>query len=290
MNNSEIQFVFFGGEPLAVPTLNALKAADLLPKLIVCNPDRKAGRGQQLTPPPAKVWAHQHGISVYQPKKIQKSDSTLQALCAGTLDIFVVVAYNKILPAWLINAPKFGTVNVHPSLLPALRGASPIRSAILRNEPHHVGVSIMQMDEEMDHGPLLAQQKLEIDLTAWPVPGPILDDTLAEFGGELLATVLPEYISGKRQPQEQEHEHATYCGRLHKDMAELTINPNELPTGKAAWEALLTIKGFMGIGNAWFIHESIRYKITNAHLKGERLVIDTVIPAGKKETDFSSLF
>src|SRR6056297_3534059 len=171
-----LRSAFFGGEPLGAPTLQTLIDAGYVPELVVCNPDRPAGRGRVLTPPPVKVLAETHNISVWQPTTITPEAPELQ----GDWDVFVVVAYNKILPQWLIELPKHKTINVHPSLLPKLRGASPIRSAILRDEPEAVGVSIMQMDSEMDHGPILAQEPHPIDPADWPPAGPVLDQQLIE--------------------------------------------------------------------------------------------------------------
>lgn len=314
---NDLTFVFFGGEPLGVPTLKELKQSGLLPSLIVCNPDRPAGRGHTLTPPPVKVWAQANDIPVWQPESIPK-DRPTDLLSKNEIvqsiglfhstpppeqnavlesmnrllqaDLFVVVAYNKILPQWLIELPTYNTINVHPSLLPKLRGASPIRSAIIRNTPADIGVSIMLMDKAMDHGPLLAQQPMSIAPQAWPINGLELDTALAHQGGALLADTIPKYLAGSITPTEQAHEEATYCSRLDKSMAELTLDPYSLPTGEPAHEAYRTICAFAGIGNAWFMHEDVRYKITNAHLAGERLVIDSVIPAGKPENAFDRLF
>ena len=289
MTKETIDFIFFGGEPLGMPTLEELKTEGLLPRLIVCNPDRPAGRGQQLQVPPVKQWAEAHGIPVWQPTDLKNKDIVVQAI--GLVPtVFVVVAYNKILPEWLVQLPKHGTVNVHPSLLPKLRGASPIRSAILRNEPEHIGVTIMQMDAKMDHGPILKQQAMPIANEHWPVSGPELDEALARQGAALLADTLPRYVAGEIAPTEQAHDAATYCGRLDKSMAELVIDPLNLPTNEAAEQALLVIEAFKGIGNAWFIYEDTRYKVISAHITNQQLVIDTIIPAGKKETFFTHVF
>jgi methionyl-tRNA formyltransferase len=280
------RIAYFGGEPLGAPTLQALIKAGYRPDLVVCNLDRPAGRGQQLTPPAVKVLAGTHEIPVWQPETLEPNAAEL----AGAWDLFIVVAYNKILPQWLIELPKHQTINVHPSLLPTLRGASPIRSAILRNEPSSVGVTIMQMDSQMDHGPILAQAAHPIDPSDWPPTGPDLDQQLIEHGAQLLIETVPRYLAGEIIPCEQDHDAATYCGRLSKDMAELTIDPHHLPKGEAAHEAYRTIQAFAGVGDAWFTHDGTRYKIKTAHLEGEQLVIDTVVPAGKPATTFTSLF
>ncbi len=281
-----LRIAYFGGEPLGAPILTALIKAKHRPELVVCNPDRPAGRGRKLTPPPTKMLASEHAIPVWQPTTLIPSPEELQ----GDWDLFVVVAYNKILPAWLINIPKYKTINVHPSLLPKLRGASPVRSAILKNQKDAVGVTIMQMDAEMDHGPILAQAPVLIPMKDWPPTGPELDRILIEKGSELLIQTIPDYIKGYIEPITQDHTAATYCGRLSKNMAELKLDPYKLPTGEAAHETYRTIQAFIGIGYAWFMHNGVRYKITNAHLEGERLVVDTIVPANKKELAFGQVF
>ena len=287
---STYRIAYFGGEPLGAPILQSLIEAGYNPELIVCNPDRPAGRGRKLTPPPVKVVATEHNLSLWQPEDIPTDLETVEARpLHSDWDLFIVVAYNKILPDWLITLPKHGTINVHPSLLPKLRGASPIRSAILQNEPEHVGVSIMQMDSQMDHGPILAQTPSPIAASDWPPAGPALDAALIELGGQLLLQTLPNYLDGSLTLTEQDHAAATYCTRLKKDMAELAIDPYNLPTGEAALAAYRTIQAFAGIGDAWFVYEGTRYKIKTAHLEGEQLIIDTVVPAGKKEMSFKTI-
>ena len=285
--NKKPKFAFFGGEPLAVPVLDALKDANLLPSLIVCNPDRPKGRGQKLTSPPAKVWAQNNNVPVYQPETY-KDESVKEKLSSAGWDLFVVVAYNFILPKWLLELPTHGTVNVHPSLLPKLRGASPIRTAILENQPENVGVSIMLLDEEMDHGPILAQTPLPDINKNWPLPGPTLDQLLAELGGKLLAKTIPQWFKGEIKPQEQNHNQATYCHKLDKTMAKLELDPYHLPAGDKAAAALRVIYAFAGLGDAFFEHKGIRVKIKAAHLDDEKLIIDRVTPAGKKEMSWDS--
>ncbi len=283
---TDLTFVFFGGEPLAVPILVKLKEAGLLPSLIVCNPDRPAGRGQKLTPPPVKLWAEQEGIAVFQPTNY-KDDVARSQLESQPWDLFVVVAYNFILPDWLLTLPKYGVLNVHPSLLPKLRGASPIRTAILENNPEDVGVTIMLMDKEMDHGPILEQEQFFVSEDNWPISGPVLDVLLADMGSELLAEVIPAWIAGELSPQEQTHEMATYCHKLTKEQGELMIDPFDLPAGEAGRHAWRVINAFAGIGDAFFKFDEKRVKIKKAEFLGGTLRLLRVIPEGKKETDFT---
>lgn len=283
-----MNFVFFGGEPLAVPVLNKLKEANLIPSLIVCNPDRPSGRGHKLTSPPTKVWADTENIEVFQPKSY-KDESVKKKLLTESYDVFVVVAYNFIFPKWIFKIPEKGIVNVHPSMLPKLRGASPIRTAILENTPDDVGVTIMLMDEKMDHGPILEQEQLSLDDSNWPMAGDKLDAILAEQGGELLAEVLQEWIHDELLPQEQDHELATYCSKLNKSDSELKINPLKLPAGREAKKILHTIYAFTGIGDTFFTYNEQRIKIKQAKMTdGGSLQILKVVPEGKKEIDFKS--
>jgi len=285
--NTDITFAYFGGEPLGTPVLEELKKAGLLPSLIVCNPDRPVGRTQELTAPPLKVWAEKEGIEVFQPTSY-KNQAELHRLTEQDWDVFVVVAYNFILPKWFLELPKKGVLNVHPSLLPSLRGASPIRTAIKDNLVHDIGVTVMLLDEEMDHGPILEQEHFAPNANKWPLPGPLLDEFLAKMGGRLLADVLPAWVNDELLPQEQDHEMATYCGKLTKQDSELNINPLKLPVGKYATICWHTIQAFEGIGQTFFIHNEKRVKITKAELtNGGSLRLLRVVPEGKAEMDFS---
>lgn len=287
METSDTKIVFFGGEPLGVPTLQELKIAGIIPSLIVCNPDRPAGRGQKLTPPPVKVWAEENDIEVFQPTSYKDKES-LGRILNEEWDLFVVVAYNFILPKWFLELPKKGVINVHPSLLPKLRGASPIRTAILEDRREDIGVSIMLMDEKMDHGPILDQTLMEISDKNWPVTGPELDSALAQMGGAMLADVIPAWLKDEISPQEQKHDLATYTKRFTKEDAKLTINPLELPTGTEARQALNKIAAFSGIGDAYFEYKDTKVKIKQAELATDSsLRLLRVTPAGKAEMDFT---
>jgi len=290
MTNSKINFIYFGGEPLGVPVLEELKVAGLLPSLVVCSPDRPVGRKQELTPPPTKVWAQAHNIPTWQPESYKGDDAkiaTQEKLTAINADVFVVVAYNFILPQWLLDVPAHGVVNVHPSMLPLLRGASPIRTAIKDDLREAIGVTIMQMDAQMDHGQILDQMPLPIVDENWPQTGPSLDLALARLGGAMLAEILPEYVAGDIFPQEQEHNQATYCGRFTKDDSEIELNPRKLPTSNKAYQAWLKINAFDGIGGTFFRHNEKRIKIKEAEFSMGKLRLVTVIPEGKNPQPFT---
>jgi len=282
-----LNFAYFGGEPLGVPVLETLKATGFVPNLIVASPDRPAGRKHELTPPPVKIWAEANNIPVFQPESLKERDA-LTPLTKETFDLFVVVAYNKILPKWLLELPVHKTINLHPSLLPLYRGASPIRSAILEDNREAVGVSIMLMDKEMDHGPIITQEAHNITEGEWPMDGITLDAVLAERGGKLLVKTIASYINGKLSPQEQDHKQATYCGKINRGDGELKIDPFNLPTDGIAYATLLKIRAYAGWPGTFFIHQGKRIKVIEATLKknGE-LQLLTVLPEGKKVQSFS---
>jgi methionyl-tRNA formyltransferase len=289
MTREKNRIAYFGGEPLGVPVLEELKLTGITPDLIIASPDKPVGRKQVLTAPPVKVWAETECVEVFQPESY-KDESVRAKLESQEWDVFVVVAYNYILPQWLLDIPKHGVINVHPSMLPYLRGASPIRTAIKDDLRDQIGVTIMQMDATMDTGPILDQMPMEISDENWPVPGPKLDLALARMGGALLADVLREYLAGYIEPQEQDGKLATYCGRLTKSDSELELNSRKLPTSNKAYQAWLKIHAFEGIGGTWFMHNENRIKIKEAEFSMGKLRLITVIPEGKSAMPFDVWF
>ncbi len=281
-----MRIAFFGTPDLAVTALSEMEGFSLLPTLLVTMPDAPVGRKAIITPPPTKVWALERSIEVFQPSSLKNSED-LTPLMSGKWDFFVVFAYGKIMPKWLLQLPKYGTINAHPSLLPKLRGASPIRSTLLQ-DLSACGVTIIQMDEEMDHGPILYQQPVALPE---PVLGHVLDQTLSLICGDLLAHVIQETLKGTITPQAQRHEEATFCSKITKDMAELTLNPYALPQGEEALAIYRKICAFDGWPEAFFVFENTRIKIKAAHLDSSgNLLITRITPEGKNEMDFKSYF
>lgn len=281
-----MKFAFFGTPDLAVNALSELASFGLIPNLIVTTPDAPVGRKQTITPPPTKVWANEQGIPVFQPNSL-KDPKDLTHLTKEEWDFFVVFAYGKIMPQWLLELPKYGTINAHPSLLPKLRGASPIRSTLL-HDLTACGVTIIQMDAEMDHGPILFQQP--VTLTE-PIPGQELDKTLSHICGDLLAHVMQELPKGNITATPQDHSQATFCTKITKEMGELKIDPNNLPKGEESHLALQKIMALSGWPETFFIYEGKRIKIKEAHINDtDQLVITKIVPEGKKETDFANYF
>lgn len=277
------RIVFFGTPHIAVGALEQLHVSGLTPYLVVTNPDRPQGRKMVLTSPPAKVWADNNHIPVLQPESLKNSD-VIETLQQTNADLFVVVAYGNIIPEAILAIPKHGTLNLHPSLLSKLRGASPIRSAILENM-RETGVTIMLLDEEMDHGPILAQREISIPEEKWPMRGQELDSLLAEAGAVLLAETVPKWLDGTIKPREQNHETATYCKKITKEMGEINLEDDP-------YQNLLKIRAFDGWPGTYFFMErsgkKMRIKIVDAELAEDgTLKILRVIPEGKKEIAYT---
>jgi len=202
--------VFFGSPAFAVPSLRALAAeAELL--AVVSQPDRPAGRGQAPSPPAVKVAAQGLGARVIQPEKLRTPEAAAELAAFGA-DLFVVVAYGRILPQAILDLPRLGAYNVHASLLPRLRGAAPIQWSIIRGDSE-TGVSIMRMEAGLDTGPVAATRALPIrdDDTAGT-----LSDKLATTGAALLAETLPAIVGGRVTLTPQDHGAATLAPLLTK--------------------------------------------------------------------------
>lgn len=295
-----MRFAFFGTDDFSVIVLDELKKAGLLPALIVTQPDRPKGRGLALTPPPIKLWVRKNSIMSLQPEKLDFA-LNLQ-LTTYSLQLFVVASYGLIIPKHILDIPKHGTLNVHPSLLPKYRGATPIESQILNGEKE-IGVTIMLMDDRMDHGPIVATQRLEStnhnaqssnksqDANSKIPNGTELREKLAEVGGKLLAEILPKWIAGKIKATPQDHSKATYTKKFTKTDGE--IDPHGDP-----YENFLKFQAFAGSIGTYCYADSmrtsrgqmrkgkVRVVIKSAEYKDGKLHILRVIPEGKKEMSY----
>jgi methionyl-tRNA formyltransferase len=218
MTTTRPRAVFFGSPEIAVPFLEALAAvADVV--AVVSQPDRPAGRGKHLTPPAVKVAAAARGVPVLQPERVRtpELEAELRALAA---DVFVVVAYGRILPQGLLDVPPRGCWNVHTSLLPKLRGAAPIQWSIIRGE-RVTGVTIMRMEAGLDTGPAAAVREVPIgddDTTG------TLSAALAAAGAPLLVETLPAILDGTVRLQAQDDAAATLAPPLVKDDGRLRFD------------------------------------------------------------------
>lgn len=206
-----------GTPDFAVPSLRALAQAHIVAG-VVTQPDRPAGRGQKMIESPVKQFAREAGLPVIQPHKLREPQALAQ-LTAWAPDVIVVAAFGQILKPAVLGLPPHGCVNVHASLLPRHRGAAPIPAAIVAGEAE-TGITLLQMDEGLDAGPILAQRPEAIrpDDTART-----LSDRLARLGAALLAEALPDYVAGKLVPQPQDDSRATYAPQLRKEDGRLNF-------------------------------------------------------------------
>ena len=273
--NNQLRFAYFGTPEFASIILEELFVKGFTPSLIVTQPDKPKGRKLVLTPSEVKAWGEAHGAHVLTPMKMRDEDF-LNVLRAANCELFIVAAYGKILPKEVLDIPKYGVLNVHPSLLPKFRGSSPIESAILSDEKW-TGVTIIELDEEMDHGPVIAQR--ERIIPHWPPRGSELTRDLAHFGGSLLADVIPEWLNGL-QAFPQDHTRATFTKKISKEDGLLDL----------AGDPTLNYRKIRALdewpGTYFFVQKNakdVRIKVTGAKLEEGKLVITKVIPEGKKE-------
>ncbi|MDI6699390.1 MAG: methionyl-tRNA formyltransferase [Candidatus Saccharicenans sp.] len=206
-----MRVVFFGSPHTALPALNGLLSAGHEIKLIITQPDRPAGRGKKLTPPAVKVFAEDHGLPYLQPEKIRKDEKILEVIKEADPEVNMVVAYGQIIPGPIIHLPPLKSLNIHFSLLPKYRGAAPVQWAILNGE-RFTGVTIFQLTEKMDEGPILSQEVVPI------LPrenAHELETRLAHVGARLMLQTLEKIHS--LEPKEQEHSLATLAPKLTKE-------------------------------------------------------------------------
>lgn len=205
------KIVFMGTPEFAVPTLKALLAHHTVTG-VVTQPDRPAGRGGEIHKSPIKRLAEEHGVPVLQPEKIRRPEA-VEALKQWEAEAYVVAAFGQILPQAVLDIPRYGSINVHASLLPRWRGAAPIHAAI-RAGDDETGVTIMKMDAGLDTGPMLA--KVATQITDGDT-GQTMHDKLAKLGADLLIHTLPLYFSGALQPQPQPEEGVTFAPQIKKE-------------------------------------------------------------------------
>jgi methionyl-tRNA formyltransferase len=208
-----MKLIFMGTPEFAVPSLAQLIRDGHEIAAIFTQPDKPAGRGKSLQTPPVKNFALEQGVPVYQPAKIKTNEEVRAAFDRIAPDATIVAAYGKILPEWMLAIPRFGSINVHASLLPKYRGAAPINWAIANGE-RETGVTIMQMNAGMDTGDIFATRAIEIGSRETAVE---LSARLSELGAALLSETLPLIERGEIRPTPQNDEEATYAPLLKRE-------------------------------------------------------------------------
>jgi len=290
MEEMNERILFMGSPDFALATLNALAGAFNVVG-VVTQPDRPAGRGRLLKPPPVKLLAEKLGLPILQPTTLKDPEAVNQ-LEIMKPDLIVVAAFGQILRKDVLQLPPLGCLNVHASLLPRWRGAAPIQAAVLHDE--FTGVTIMKMDPGLDTGPILSQQTTPIppDMTAGE-----LFHILAQMGADLLVETLPKYILGEIQPQPQDDGNATYAPRLKKEDGRLDFS-------KSAAFLARQVRAYHPWPGTFQFLDDLYIKVFQAHavdqadvVPGKRyvmdnlpawgtaqglLILDKVQPAGKK--------
>lgn len=237
------KIIFFGTSEFAVSALEALTKEGYEIIAVVTTPDEPAGRKQIPTPPPIKLKAKSENLKILQPESLKNNPSLVACLLSLHADVGVVAAYGKIIPAEIINLPRYGILNIHPSPLPKYRGPTPIQSAILNGE-EDTGVTIIKIDEEVDHGPIIAQsEKIKMQNKRYEE----LHDDLAKIGAGLLIKILPDYIAGKIKPVEQDHSQATFTKIIKKEDGKIDWNK----TAEEIYNQFLAFHLWPGIWTRW---------------------------------------
>lgn len=217
-----MKIVFFGSPAIALVSLKRIIKEGHRIELVISQPDKPTGRGKKLIPTPLKRFAQDLNIPVYQPVKIRKDQIALEKIKKINPDLNVVVAYGQIIPSSIIFLPKYNSINVHFSLLPKYRGASPIQWALLNGE-RKTGVTIFELNERMDEGDILAKEEVDIH----PEEGASeLEARLAQKGAELLVKTIAKI--GKIKPQKQDHSQATYAPRIKKEDGRIKWEKNAI--------------------------------------------------------------
>jgi methionyl-tRNA formyltransferase len=271
-------FVFFGTPYVARDTLAILFNSGYVPALVVTAPDRPRGRGMHMTPSETKEWAQAHDIPVITPEKI--TDEVIAEIRATGATYGLVAAYGKILPESLIAAFPLGILNVHYSLLPKYRGASPVEAALLAGDTV-TGVAIQQMVPAMDAGDLLALQEVPIEPTETTKE---LRPRLVTIGAELLVSILPDFLSGTIQRTPQDPSNVSKCKKITKEMGHLDLSADPILNWK-------TYRAYAESPGTYFLAErggrTLRVKIAKATYQDGSFGILRVVPEGKAEQDYS---
>jgi len=211
-----MRIIFMGTPDFSVPTLEALVASEHEVAAVVTQPDKPKGRGKEIHMSPVKECALKHNIPVYQPVRA-RDEAFVEEMRTLKPDAMVVIAFGQILPKSLLDLPKYGCVNIHASLLPKYRGAAPIQWAVINGDPY-TGVSTQRMDEGVDTGDIILEEKVEIrpDET-----GGSLFDRLAEVGAELCVKTIEAIENGTAVYTPQDNSKATHTAKIHKELGSI---------------------------------------------------------------------
>ncbi|MCG2808734.1 MAG: methionyl-tRNA formyltransferase [Candidatus Portnoybacteria bacterium] len=265
-----LKTIFIGTSEFAVPVLEALVRCSLFAvQCVITAPDKPA-------PSPIKIATLQNGLPILQPEKISKAAAKISDLKP---DLIITASYGQIIPKNILDIPKYGSINIHPSLLPKYRGPSPIQTTIL-NGDKNTGISVMLMDEKMDRGPIIAQKKVAIKKRENYQD---LEKRLSLLSANFLLKILPRYIQGKINPKKQNNSKASYTKILSRQDGQ--IKPKQ-----TAREIERMLRAFTPWPGVWTIIKKRRVKILKAKVVQGRLLLETVQPEGKKPMTAEEFF
>jgi methionyl-tRNA formyltransferase len=269
MNQPKI--IFIGTSQFAVPALENLIKNDYNIISVITAPDKPVGRKQTITPLPVKQTALKYKLPILQPEKISEISSKIATLAP---DLIIVAAYGQLISKSILDIPRLGCLNLHPSLLPKYRGPSPIQTAIL-NGDKTTGVTIILMDEKIDHGPIISQKEITI---ASDENYQTLEKKLAETAADFLIEILPRYIQGEIKPQTQDESKASYTKILTRQDGQIDWN-------KSAQEIERMVRAFYPWPGAWTYFNSQRVKILKAKAIEKKEIVDAkkelILPTGE---------
>lgn len=269
------RFAYFGTPHVASETLDTLIKHGFVPTVVITSPDAPSGRGLTLTPSETKTLALAHSIPVLTPNTLDAE--ALDAIRAYDCDYAIVVAYGKIFPESLIAAYPSGVLNVHYSLLPKYRGATPLEGALLAGDTE-TGVTIQKMVKELDAGDIIAQKAIEIATTETALE---LRPRLIALGATLLVETLPAYLQGGITPIPQNQALVTLTRKIKKEAGLIALEDS----AETNWNKYRAYADSIG---TYFFENGKRMKITKASLRAGRFLIERVIPEGKRETNYAS--
>ena len=286
---NKIKIAFFGTSEFSLVVLKEMKKLGIFSSVLVTSRDKPQGRKMKIIPSPVKLWAEENSMECLTPEKLD-DESFLKKI--SEYNLFIVASYGKIIPKEILKKPKYKTLNIHPSLLPKYRGPSPLQTQIL-NGDKEVGVSIIEIDEEIDHGPIIIQKKIILDDY---LGFSELEEKLGKAGAELLAETLPLWIKDKIEAIPQNHAEATFTKKIEKKDGIIDIqNGNSLKN-------YLKILAYENWPIAFFVTEKkdspkksigidlgakkIKVQIKKANFDEGKLNILRVIPEGKKQMNY----
>jgi methionyl-tRNA formyltransferase len=278
MNHPLNNFIFFGGTNFGLITLLELEKFGFLPKIIVTTPTKKSGRGMKEVESEIKLWAENKKIQVLQP--ILLNNDFAETLTKPNCDVYIVSAYGKIIPNTVLNIPKLGSFNIHPSLLPKYRGPSPIQSQIISDEKN-IGVTVIKMDDKVDHGPILGIVKEENFLNNLSYNN--FGSLLFQKGVKILVEKLPKLIENEISLSEQDDTVATFTKKYSKEDALIDINSD-----KVAYLKFLAFSENLGVFFDYHKNnQTIRIKINEAVFEDNKFLPKTITLPGKKPIKYS---